>query len=144
MVFFQAGGLAEAAFEQGDFALLEKLWRDWAPGWRWPPEELEAVKALFRQPGVVHAALEYYRCFLRPWRPGGLETLRLLRTRMPVATLALTGADDGCLDTRLYDRGMRPEDFPAGLRVVRLSDCGHFLHREKPQQVNELLLEWLE
>jgi pimeloyl-ACP methyl ester carboxylesterase len=60
-----------------------------------------------------------------------------------VATLALTGGLDGCMDTRLHDLAMKPEDFPAGLRVVRVEGAGHFLHQEMPEEVNGLLLDWL-
>ena len=40
--------------------------------------------------------------------------------RIEVPTLALTGALDGCMDTRLHDTAMRPADFPRGLRVERI------------------------
>lgn len=142
-LFFQLPHVAEASLRLGDFRLLERLWRDWSPGWHCPPEHLQAVKSTFRQPGVVRAALEYYRAFVRPWSPSGRRTQELLATRLQVPTLALTGENDGCIDTRLFEQQMRVEDFPAGLRVVRVSDCGHFLHRERPELVNSLLLDWL-
>jgi pimeloyl-ACP methyl ester carboxylesterase len=39
---------------------------------------------------------------------------------------------------------MDPELFPAGLRIERLQGAGHFVHQEQPEQVNELLIDWLE
>jgi len=38
---------------------------------------------------------------------------------------------------------MNAEDFPQGLEVVRVEEAGHFLHQEKPDEVNAILLEWL-
>ena len=61
---------------------------------------------------------------------------------VPVATLALTGARDGCLDSGVFQKMMYPEDFPQGLEVRQISDAGHFPHQEQPDVVNALLLDW--
>ena len=37
-LFFQLRGLADRVVAARDFAFVEKLWRDWSPGWRWDPE----------------------------------------------------------------------------------------------------------
>ncbi len=47
------------------------------------------------------------------------------------------------MDTRLHDGAMREADFPHGLRVVRIDGAGHFLHQEKADEVNGILLGWL-
>jgi pimeloyl-ACP methyl ester carboxylesterase len=47
------------------------------------------------------------------------------------------------MDTRLHDLTLHAEDFPGGLEQVRIEDAGHFLHQEKPERVNRLLLDWL-
>ncbi len=46
-----------------------------------------------------------------------------------------------CIHTRGFER-MKPATFARGLRVERLADAGHFLHQEKPAEVNRLLVEW--
>jgi pimeloyl-ACP methyl ester carboxylesterase len=143
MLFFQLRLLADFAVEARDYAFVEKLWRDWSPGWQWEPDEMAALKQTFSQPGVKKAALGYYRALFSPLTRGGMASLKLLRSQLRVPTLALTGELDGCMDTRLYDEVMREEDFPFGLRVVRLQGAGHFLHQEKPTEVTSLLLEWL-
>lgn len=140
--FFQLRGVSDVALRWNDFQLIEKLWRDWSPGWNWPIEEMESLKRTFRQPGVARAALGYYRDFFRFWSPSNWRTQKLLGTPIAVPTLALTGEKDGCVSTRLFER-MKAESFPRGLRIERVVDAGHFLHQERPAEVNRLLLEWL-
>ena len=65
MFFFQTP-FADAAVAFDDFRFLERLWQDWSPGWRYTAGDLEALKTSFRAPGVLEAALGYYRCTLNP------------------------------------------------------------------------------
>jgi len=32
--------------------------------------------------------------------------------------------------------------FPGGVQVVKVAGAGHFVHQEKPAEVNRLMLEW--
>jgi len=143
MLFFQLRGLADRVVARHDFAFLERLWRDWSPGWDVPPGELEALRETFRQPGVARAALGYYRAMADAWSPAGRQSAALLRSRIEVPTLAMTGALDGCMDTRLYDVVCDPADYHAGLTVERVPGAGHFLHQERPELVNPIILRWL-
>ncbi len=143
MMFFQLRGLSDWVVERNDWAFIERLWRDWSPGWTLPAEELAEVKRTLAQPGVKRAALGYYRAMADRRSEAGRATAELLERRIEVPTLALTGAKDGCMDTRLHDLVMREEDFPAGLVVRRFDEAGHFLHQEVPEAVNEVLLGWL-
>lgn len=143
IALFQVRGIAERLLKARDFALVERLWRDWSPGWEIPEEQLRLVKRTLRQPGVITAALAYYRAAADPISRAAAETRRLAFARVTVPTLAMTGADDGCIDTRLFDRMMRPEEWPGGLEVVRVRGAGHFLHQERPDEVNARLLAWL-
>lgn len=141
--FFQLRMLSDAALRRDDFALIDRLWRDWSPGFTPPPEEMRLLKRTFRQPGVAAAALGYYRALLDPWTRAAAASRALARAQVPVPTLALTGETDGCCETGLFDWMMRPEDFPRGLEVRRIRGAGHFLHQEKPDDVNAALLHWL-
>ena len=143
MLFFQLRGLADWVVERNDWAFIERLWRDWSPGWELPADELAAVKRTFGQPGVKKAALGYYRATFEFRSAASKETARLLGSEIAVRTLALTGALDGCMDTRLHDLAMKDEDFPKGFEVARVEGAGHFLHQEKPEVVNPLLIDWL-
>lgn len=134
---------AEAAVAHDDFAFLERLWQDWSPGWQYPVEELEAVKATFRQPGVLAAALDYYRHTFNPanHRPA-LESIRRRQAdRVLVPTLYIHGADDGAVGVEVTE-GMEAA-FPEGLRKHILPGAGHFVHREKPEEVNRLILDFV-
>jgi pimeloyl-ACP methyl ester carboxylesterase len=144
ILFFQIRLLSDFVLEYHDWAFMEWLWRRWSPGWRLPDTEMRALKASLRQPGVKRAALGYYRALLslRSMRDLG-QTLGLLTTRIQVPTLALTGENDGCMDTRLHDIVMKPTDFPAGLEIVRVSGAGHFLHQERSELINQKLIEHL-
>lgn len=144
MLFFQLPGLAEYVLEYRNWAFLEWLWRRWSPGWKLPADEMRAVKQTFQQPGVKQAALAYYRDMLSIWPLNDtVSTLKSFDAKIRVPTLALTGAYDGCMDTRLHEVLMRPTDFPAGLTVTRIKEAGHFLHQERPEEVNHLILEHL-
>lgn len=143
MFFFQMP-FAEAAVPANDFAFIEHLWQDWSPGWTCPAAEMEALKATFRQPGVFQAAIDYYRCTLNPERQdpslGAIQaTLGMAPVLVP--TLFLHGAQDGCMGAYLT-AGMEPL-FPAGLQQHILAGAGHFLHQEKPDEVNRLVLDFL-
>ena len=142
MLFFQLRGLADRVVERRDFAFIERLWRDWSPGFEWDPAQMEAVKETFRQPGVRRSALAYYRAMFDPRLPDSRALRELGDAPIAVPTLAITGALDGCLDTRLYDH--MPEGlFEGGLRVDRIEDAGHFVHQERPARTNAAILEWM-
>jgi hypothetical protein len=52
-------------------------------------------------------------------------------TTARVPTLALTGADDGCIDSRLFDLEVVRAGWGEGeLRIERVAGGGHFLHQE--------------
>ena len=143
MFFFQHP-LAEVAVAHDDFRFLERLWQDWAPGWDCPAEEMEALKATFRIPGVLAAALGYYRATLNPLNqdPALAEIqARLVASPIDVPTLMIHGARDGCIGRDLLV-GMEMF-FPRGLQIEVIPDAGHFVHQEQPEVVNRLLLAFL-
>lgn len=141
MLFFQLRGIAEMVSAYDDYAFVRWLWRRWSPGWAIPKGELDDVIATLSQGGVFKAALAYYRSAL------GMRALTVPMAeklfRVPVRTLALVGEDDGCINARIFQKFMRAEDFPAGLRVEVIAEAGHFVHQEQPDRVNALLVEWL-
>lgn len=142
VLFIQLRGIADRAIARRDFAFIERLWHDWSPGFRLEPGEMEAIKQTFREPGVLHSALGYYRAMLSSRLDDTRRMNALADEPIRTPTLAITGANDGCMDTRLYDHV--PEScFAAEYRCERIPGAGHFVHQESPAQVNELLLQWL-
>jgi pimeloyl-ACP methyl ester carboxylesterase len=132
---FQLPGLAEARLRAGDFALVDRLWRDWSPGYRASRDELRAVKdGLAGREGAV---LAYYRA-LRSFRSA---PRRLLFARVRVPALHLHGADDGCVGVGCTEGAERFHEGPYQLRVIE--GAGHFLQREAPKEVNGALVGFL-
>lgn len=143
MFFFQLRGVADRVVAARDLAFIERLWRDWSPGWSFDPEDMAALKRRLREPGVLFSALAYYRAAFNPLLADSREMRRLAAQPVEVPTLAITGARDGCMDTRMYDH-VDPGRFPRGYRTERIEDAGHFVHQEEPEAVNALLLDWIE
>ncbi len=143
MFFFQTP-FADVALAHDDFAFLERLWRDWSPGWQFPAAEMTALKETFRQPGVAAAALAYYRAMLNPaLQDPALAELqgRILLEPIQVPAMVLHGANDGCMGAELVE-GMAAY-FPRGLRIEIVPGSGHFLHQERPDVVNALIADFL-
>jgi len=144
MGLFQVPLVARRALRRRNYALIDRLWRSWSPGWEPPPERLAEVKRTFDYPGAVEAALSYYRGLFRPlspWLVGSYrESWRLARERITVPTLVLAGAEDGCIGADLY-RGAG-EAFATTHRVDVLPGAGHWLPLEATDRVAERTLEW--
>ena len=143
MFFFQHP-FSDSAVAHDDFRFLERLWQDWSPGWKYPAVAMEALKQTFRAPGVLQAALGYYRATLNPANQDpALNDVQsqIALSPVDVPTLVFHGAGDGCMGSELLD-GMEAL-FPRGLRKVIIPDAGHFVHHEQPEEVNHVLLEFL-
>ena len=141
MGFFNIPWLSDWVVHRRDYAFIRKLWRDWSPDWHPEPHALESVVDTLSQPGVQTAALGYYRAAL------SLSALTVSKEeahfKVPVPTLALSGERDGCIASDVFEQLTVPEDFPAGVTFRRIPDAGHFLHQERPDVVNALILDWL-
>jgi pimeloyl-ACP methyl ester carboxylesterase len=130
-MFRDPAGLAETVVARDDLAFLDKLWRDWSPGFQ-PGEHLARVKACLRQPANLAAVLGYYRAAADQEAAG---------RQAPQPTLYLHGARDGCIGVDLV-RGAERLLAPSS-RMIVIDDAGHFLHLEEPGQVNDHILSWV-
>ncbi|MXO91102.1 alpha/beta fold hydrolase [Pontixanthobacter aquaemixtae] len=142
MLFFQLRGLSERIVRARDFAFIKWLWRKWSPGWTPSHAEMGSVIATLRQPGVLEASLGYYRAALGGKKPPASGAAQQ-HFKLHVPILAMTGARDGCVDTAIFEKLLHDEDHCAGLRFERVQGAGHFLHQEKPDACNAILLDWL-
>jgi pimeloyl-ACP methyl ester carboxylesterase len=91
------------------------------------------VKATFRDPRSLSAALGYYRA-LRPWPPPSH------RMKISVPTVCFAGETD-IMPPPVYERAR--SRFTGPYEVERMPG-GHFMHREHPVLFNEKLLRVLE
>ncbi len=140
MVFFQLRGLSDWVVRRNNFSFLRFLWCHWSPNLQGIDAEFPLVQQVFAKPGVVKASLGYYRSlFSRAHR----QTQASSYSSIDVPTLAMTGINDRCMDTRVYKDMEQSDCFTAGIRVEPIVDAGHFLQLEQPQVVNELLLRWV-
>lgn len=119
---------------------LERLWRAWSPGWDFGAAT-ESVRRSLSQPGVLDAVTAYYRQVI-PWTR--LEEARWPVDFLQVPTLILGGVQDGCMLRELFDLEARLLAATANVRVQLVHGVGHFLHREDPASVGDLICEWLE
>jgi pimeloyl-ACP methyl ester carboxylesterase len=140
---FLAEGFAERVVSQDDFAFVDRLAADWSPGGALEPEEWVAIKRTLGAPGVLPAALGYYRAaFLARGRdPALAEDASRWADPVPVPTLAIVGADDGCIPPSVSED--QAERFSSEYRREVIPGAGHWPHREAPEAVTALILEWL-
>ena len=139
--FFQLPGLPEQALAANDFAFIDYLWHYWtSPGYE-DAAHIAEVKRMLAHPGALAATLGYYRAVFDPRKADSRhEALRPMMDRaITVPILALCGSDD--LRAELMTE--QSQYFTGEYRFELVPGAGHFLHREKPAEVNRLLLDWL-
>lgn len=142
MGFFQLPLVPEWLLRRNGLAGVKWLWRRWSLGWD-PADHLDEAYRTLAQPGVLTAALGWYRHLPRVWTGSNRQARSWLASPARVPTMVLLGMQDGCMSHRLIDDNINLKDFPAGLRVEKIAGVGHFLHLEKPERINDLLLAHL-
>lgn len=145
MLFFQFRLVSEPVVRRNDWALLKKLWRDWSPDYHLSISEWEVLKSTFDTKGVLQAMLAYYRQNATPLKLMGLTSSKMTEFKtINVPTYAITGKNDGCIDSKIFDHCFPAEHFPKGVQIEKIADAGHFLHREVPEKLNSFIINWLD
>jgi pimeloyl-ACP methyl ester carboxylesterase len=129
-VFFFLTPLAEPVTAADDLAFIDRLWRDWSPGYD-ASEELARVKESLGRPENLAAAIGYYRAIMQSEPlPSGLQPF-----------LYLHGERDGCVGLDIV-RDIE-EHLAPGSRLEVVEGTGHTPHLERPAEVNGLILGWV-
>lgn len=121
---------AEARFAANDLAQLETLARRWSPTWQANAQDIEAMKASFRAPRTVHAALGYYRA-------SSVLVPDFMKKKINVPTLCVAGRDDPSVSPDQYEHTRR--HFTGSFEVLTIKG-GHFCHREDPDVFADAVL----
>ncbi|RFU39710.1 alpha/beta hydrolase [Actinomadura logoneensis] len=122
------------------------LWNDWSPGYGGAEDAARFMRCM-ASPAHMEAAIGYYRAMLDSSghlpRYAAEQEAAAKRGERP--TLYLHGASDGCLgaDTVFGDRSELLARLPADSRAELVPDAGHFLHLERPDEVNRRVLDWI-
>lgn len=146
-MFRDPPGFAETVVAADGMSFLDRLWSDWSPGYD-AGESLARVKECLHDPANLAAAISYYRAVgTAPSGPAAGEVgryaaeERAVGALAPQPTLYLHGASDGCISADLA-RGAE-QFLAASSRMIVIDDAGHFLHLEKPAEVNDHILGWV-
>lgn len=125
--FFQLSGLPERSVARDDYAFIDRLYRDWSPGWAVTAADLQPVKQALAAPGGMAAAIGYYRAM---FRGSNRQSWALLAAKTSVPTLMLSGAQDGAVGIEVFGRSQ--EAFSGPFEFHLLPGVGHFPQREAP------------
>jgi pimeloyl-ACP methyl ester carboxylesterase len=136
--------LAEGVVAADGMAFIDRLWEEWSPGYD-AGHDLANAKRWLRDRRNLTAAIGYYRANepgLDDAPPGAYAVEEAaLDDFAPQPTLYLHGERDGCIDAGLL--GDAPSHLSPGSEMRIIDEAGHFLHLEKPAEVNERILAWV-
>lgn len=134
---FQLEGVGELALRANDFEMIDYLWDHWS---HQPvdPAHVERVKETFRKTGVPEAALAYYKALLHTpsTKPDFFEKVTA-PTVVPI--MVVYGKRDPAQEVSAKERRF----FDGPYRRELVEGAGHFVHRERPNELTDLLLDWL-
>jgi pimeloyl-ACP methyl ester carboxylesterase len=138
MFFFQLPLLPEVWLTKDEGRNLSELFRRGSPGQECAPREIvEAETKTLIEQGGLRGPLAYYRTAfrrnLRALVSGPAERPAPIQTPLTL----IWGENDSCLGLELIDG---TERIARHLIVHRVANAGHFVHQERPEEVNELLL----
>ncbi|AUX43705.1 epoxide hydrolase [Sorangium cellulosum] len=137
MFFFQLPKVPELLAQRNDYEMFRAVLKDdpRRPG-AVTDEELARYVEAWSRPGALTATINYYRAAFRP--ASLLGSGKLPRIEAPV--LVIWGEHDRYLGAELA--APDPAAVP-NARVARVPDAGHPVHYDRPERVNQLLLEFL-
>ena len=137
--FLTLDGFAPDALRANDFALVDYLWEHWSEGHDHSAHVARVKKESLSQPGVAELLAGYYgRLVNAPTQSPDFVARAFEPVTVPVQSIV--GADD---PVRVLGED-EAELFTSGYRRHVVEGAGHFVHRDRPDEFNRLLLDWLE
>jgi pimeloyl-ACP methyl ester carboxylesterase len=143
MFLFMVEGLGEAVLET-DRKLVDYLWSTWSPRLKLDAAHRARVHEMYGDTKYIENILKIYRANFDPSRMDPTLIDHAGRTEMTASKplLVLGGGEDGCVDVRYFaDAG---DALAPGSKVEILARAGHFLHLDQPDNVANLVLDWLQ
>lgn len=137
---FQIPGLPEWIIQRNLAEFVRNVLREQAiRKGAFSKEDTEIYQSALAKPGVLPAALNYYRQMLVPWN--WAREWNHVSQPVTVPTLVLWGEEDSFLTPHLTEDIDRLIMAPFKLRII--PHCGHWIQQEAPQTVNRELLTFL-
>lgn len=134
-LFFQLPFLPERLMRARDFAVVKSIFRlDPINRRAFSRRDIEQEIKALSQPRALTSALNYYRAL----RCHPRRAFRAKRIETP--TLLIWGEQDRYLGVQLT-RGL--ERWVSRLQLEWLPDASHWVHRDQPQRVNQLMIDFL-
>ena len=141
MFFFQHP-FADFIVGANDLAYIDMLWADWSPGFD-ATKELALLKPSLRDPANLQAAIGYYRATLGAgYNDPALQSAQDMSSTIPPQPLLyLHGRTDGCMGSEVAE--FAAAELTPNARAQFVDGAGHFLHLEKPIEVNDIIMSFL-
>ncbi len=123
----------------------EDIWlRHFFSDWCFDPHtisgrDFEAYVAAYRAPGAVRGAMADYRANAEDVAQDLVDA----DVKIGCPVLSLWGADFGAVG-KTFDMAAVWAEMADDLRAVPIAKCGHLPHEERPAEVNQLLMDFLE
>lgn len=132
-IWLLASALNVRVARHDDMALVDYLWKLWSPPGTDNHRHIARVKDTLSSPGSLRAAVSIYPHLLHG------PTEAMVRT-VECPLLLIYGADD------VLPPALTPGEehhHPGGLHRAPIAGSVHWPHRERPDEVNATLLDWL-
>jgi pimeloyl-ACP methyl ester carboxylesterase len=140
--FFFQTPLAQLALPSDDYAFIDRLWADWSPGYD-PAWDVKRVREAIGSPERMLAAITYYRALYNGelHDPALADEQALGALPVPRPVLYLHGDSDGCFAFASIEDPLA--NLGPGSELFVVEGTGHFLHLEKPDAVNDRIVDFL-